>query len=585
GLPRSARPGDELAIGDVVTTGSDGAATLRFLDGRALELGASGRYEVGRDDAGLVVHLGEGTIVSRVPDTAEGVELSIQTPYGLVRVGRAALTLAVNGDVTTLDVLAGDVRILSRGGETVQLSIGDHVTLTRLGVSKRVREVKLEALVVLLGDVAGQVEVRRKTSATFTRVSAATPPALSEGDVLRVTRGAATLHPPGAGDIIALSPNAEVAVGEVTATELALDVRRGGLNVAVPAGAARRLHPGDGYTLAIDEGAQFDVTRTAAGLEVHATTGAVRVEHGGRAVGELHSAQRAVLSRAGALNLSALDREPVVLPSRLGLTLFHPNLGRAAISWPGDDEGLYDVTVASEPSFRKPLIAGVVRQPWLNVPVPARGSLHWKVSAGGVEVAKGTVSCSPERSDAELRHARNDVLEGPEKTVIYFQDKPPAVTFRWREADGGVGASYRLQVFAATALESALEERVVQTTTVRLPENALGEGSYLWSVAQLDAAGRPLAGGRMNKLELIYDNAVSELLITSPRNGARLTSSVPVVGVAPLNSALWVNGVPLTLDDKARFNASAKPVAGRVVFRMMGRGGEQYTVRVLARGT
>jgi hypothetical protein len=46
-----------------------------------------------------------------------------------------------------------------------------------------------------------------------------------------------------------------------------------------------------------------------------------------------------------------------------------------------------------------------------------------------------------------------------------------------------------------------------------------------------------------------------------------------------------VNGKPVALDDKARFDTTAVPFpGGRLVFRMVGKGGiEVYTVRTVRR--
>ena len=88
----------------------------------------------------------------------------------------------------------------------------------------------------------------------------------------------------------------------------------------------------------------------------------------------------------------------------------------------------------------------------------------------------------------------------------------------------------------------------------------LDEGRFLWSVAPLSAAGAPLRGGRMNKLELVYDNSVPGLMLSAPRNGARAGSGpVWVEGVAPVGSSLSVNGQPLALDAKGRFRAQVQP--------------------------
>jgi len=77
----------------------------------------------------------------------------------------------------------------------------------------------------------------------------------------------------------------------------------------------------------------------------------------------------------------------------------------------------------------------------------------------------------------------------------------------------------------------------VQESQVVL-DGALAEGRYLWSVTPLDARGAGLKGGKMNKLEIVYDNAVPNLTIKSPKNGDPGGAAVPVVG-----SRRWSEGL------------------------------------------
>jgi FtsP/CotA-like multicopper oxidase with cupredoxin domain len=116
---------------------------------------------------------------------------------------------------------------------------------------------------------------------------------------------------------------------------------------------------------------------------------------------------------------------------------------------------------------------------------------------------------------------------------------------------------------------------------VALPENTLVEGKYLWSVTPLDAKGAELKGGRMNKLHMVFDNAVSSLLIKTPRNGDVGGKSVNAVGIAPVGSKLFINGKSVTLDEQARFDTTVTPQGGRIVFRLLHAGAESYTVRTV----
>ena len=94
-----------------------------------------------------------------------------------------------------------------------------------------------------------------------------------------------------------------------------------------------------------------------------------------------------------------------------------------------------------------------------------------------------------------------------------------------------------------------------------------------------------MAGGQMNKLDIIYDNSMTTLAILRPKPGERAAgSTVRAEGVAPLGAKLFVNGQPAPLDAKGRFGLDV-PHSASLVFRVLdGAGRESYWVRVLKNG-
>jgi hypothetical protein len=281
--------------------------------------------------------------------------------------------------------------------------------------------------------------------------------------------------------------------------------------------------------------------------------------------------------------VSRAPKDALQLPSRAGLEVFHGGVGRVALTWaeaPGP-EG-FEVVVASTASLAGPLLQGRVREPFVSVPAPASGMLHWQVTSAGREVARGSARFAPERQGRDLRRQRHQVPDGPETTSIYYQDKPPAVTFTW--APFPLAARYQLRVYAEGDVSAPLADRVAGEPTLALPEGVLGEGRYRWSVTPLDAAGAALQGGRLNRLELVYDNAVPQLVVRSPQEGAVVGALAPVAGVAPLGALVFVNGRQLALDAQARFDAQVAPLpGGLLVFRVLQGGAEVYTVRTVRR--
>jgi ferric-dicitrate binding protein FerR (iron transport regulator) len=576
-----------LFDGDVLETGPASKAVLKFADGRELELGENGRIEIGSEGDGLLLEVGQGTVVSRVGGQGgPGVQLTLDTPFGLVRVGAGGVSVAIAGDEASVDVLAGDVTLVGREGGSLTLEAGAGGTLSKQGATRRVT---LEPLTVVLSGRGGRVEVKKKGEKAFSVVSPKKPPVpLAAGDTVRVSNGAVTLTPDKSDAKVTLSAGTEVGVGENVrnggAEELALELKKGKLQLAAPFGKKRALRPGAGVTLVAEQGGVISVTRAKNGLELSSTVGDVVVTtEDGKPV-TVKGGRSAVLTKAGVELLDA-DREALVLPSRQGLKLFHPGPERVALSWPGENDKPYRLQLGTDPSLDKPLIDGVVRQPFFNAQAPARGALFWRVLEGDREIAKGSVVCGPEKQSDELGGITNEVPAGPEKTVIYFQDKPPALTFTWKAPDKPV-AEFLLKVYRAGNLAAPLVERRTTTTQAELPHGSIPEGQYQWDVTWLDAKGTPIGtAGKMNQLELDYDNAVRALVIKSPRNFDPPSGKVSVSGVAPLGVKVSANGQPLALDAKARFSGQVTPLSGgRVAFRSVFEGAETYIVRWLGKG-
>jgi ferric-dicitrate binding protein FerR (iron transport regulator) len=574
-----------LVEGDVLETQAGARAVVQLRDGRTVEVEENGRLEIGASSDGLVLEVGQGVVITR--ERADGaapgssLQLTLDTPYGLVRVGAAGLSVNVGTSEAAVDVLAGEVTLVGREGAAIDLEAGSGGTLTRGGASRRVT---LEPLTVVVTQGTGRIELKKKDGKAFAVVNPRKPPALAAGDTLRVSNGAATLSPGGSDAKVTLSAGTEVGVGESVkaggAEDLGLELKKGQLTVVLPYGKKRSLRPGDGVTLVAEQGGQLSVVRGKNGLELNSVVGDVVVTVEGGAQTVVKGGQTATVTGQG-VTARDVAKEPLQLPSRSGLRLLHPGAERVALVWAGD-EGPFRVTVGTDAALDKPLVDGVVHQAFFNTTAPARGPLFWRVSREGQDVAKGSVSCGPERVGDELGGITNEVPAGPEKTVIYFQDKPPALTFTWKPPERPV-SSYQLKVYRAGQLGAPLQERTVTTTSAQLPLGTLGEGKYQWDVTWLDAKGTPVGtAGKMNQLELNYDNAVRALVIKAPRNGDPPAGKIAVTGIAPIGVKVTANGQALALDAKARFSGQVAPIAGaRVVFRAVQEGGETFVVRWL----
>ncbi|MCY1075566.1 FecR domain-containing protein [Archangium lansingense] len=578
-----------LSRGDAVETGADGAVTVRFADGRTVEVGPDARFVLEEDSSGVVVAVSRGFVLSRVPaDRAQApagpkVQLTLLTPFGLTRVGAdgSAVKVDVGQDEGRVEVLLGTVEVVAKNGQTVRAEQGQVASVKVEGVTTRVLE--LAPVEVTVHAATGRAEWRQKGSARWRGVDK-DGEALKAGDSVRVRQGTALLKLEGSESTLSLGSGGELVVDAVSRAgstdEARLDLRKGELGLMLAPGRASRVVL-PGLSLESDGAARLDVRRTGDGFTVDSRAGDVTLVRGG-ARKPLRAGERATVAGEATARVEALERALFSLPSAEGLQVFQRRPMEVALTW--EEAGEVRVEVASDSGFKKPVLAGSSRSSFVNVLPPARGSLYWRVlRPDGSQVARGSASFGPERSTkGELDRLRNRVPEGPEKTTIFFQDKPPAVTFTC-EAEQGA-ASYKVAVYRSGALGQPVVERSSSTPQVPLQAGLLGEGNFLWSITPVSPDGRPLRGGRMNKLELVFDNSVPMLVISTPREGGRAGSRVRVAGVAPVDTKLFVNGRPLALDSKHRFNTWVEPEGQPplVVFKLSRPGApDAYTVRTL----
>jgi hypothetical protein len=244
----------------------------------------------------------------------------------------------------------------------------------------------------------------------------------------------------------------------------------------------------------------------------------------------------------------------------MDMKVFHPNLSQATLVWPGDAED-YFVEIASDSRFQPPAIAGLVHRAAIKIPIPAHGPLYWRISDSQRKQLKhqGSAVFREERVRHDLAVLRHEVPDGVEQTTIYYQDRPPALTFTFGTyADA---TAYRLAIYGREHLEVPLIERVVSGHLVSLRAGALGDGAYVWSATPLGKNGEPLVGGRMNRLEIAYDNSVPSLAVRSPKNGeVAKAAGVIASGVAPVGSRVFIDGVSIALDRFNRFSQRITPI-------------------------
>jgi len=586
-----------LVRGDALETGPDSSARVQFADGRTIEVGANARFVLDEDASGVVLQVARGILLSRVPAasperTGPQVELRILTPYGLTRVSGdqpSEVSVDVGAEASRVEVRLGAIEFVAKDGQELQASAGESVAVSGGKaelVERAPRVLELATIQVTVRADTGRVEVRSKGSAKWRAVGKNAQP-LAPGDGVRSRGGTAYLGLEGSASTLALAPGGELVVegaGKQGATDEArVNLRRGEVAVRLASDRDSRVVL-PGLTLESGGPANLNVRRTADGFDVAASTGDVVLVRGDSRQ-PLRAGEKASLAAEGNAVVAPLAKAAVSLPAMKDVKVFHRGVPEVTISWQGEGDSVLEV--ASDAAFSRTLMRGVVHQPFANVPAPARGKLYWRVrKPDGTEVTRGSALFAPERAANDLARPTNEVPEGPEKTTIFYQDKPPAVTFSY--AAEPKADKYRVSVYRNGELSKPVAERTVSETRAPLEAGVLGEGSFLWSVTPLARGGQPLRGGRMNKLDLVYDNSVPDLVVTSPRNGQRAAKRIRAVGVAPVGAQVSINGRPVTLDRKHRFDTWVEPVGAPPVllFRMQNAGApELYLVRTLKRGS
>jgi hypothetical protein len=586
-----------LVRGDALETGPDSSARVQFADGRTIEVGANARFVLDEDAQGVVLQVARGILLSRVPAasaerTEPRVELRILTPYGLTRVsGETAseVSVDVGADAGRVEVRLGAIEFVGKDGQALQASEGESVAVSAGKaelVERAPRVMELGTIQVTVRADTGKVEVRSKGSAKWRTVGKSAQP-LAPGDGVRSRTGTAYLGLEGSASTIALAPGGELVVegaGKQGSTDEArVNLRRGEVALRLASERDSRVVL-PGLTLESGGAAHLNVKRTVKGFDVAARTGDVVLVRG-ESRQPLRAGEKASLAGEADAIVAPMAQAPVALPAMNDVKVFHRGVPEVTLSWQGEGDAV--VEVASDPAFSRTVMRGVVHQPFVNVPAPARGKLYWRVrKSDGTELTRGSATFAPERASKDLARLTNEVPEGPQKTTIFYQDKPPAVTFSY--APEPKADKYRISVYRNGQLSKPVAERTVSGTRAPLEAGVLGEGSFLWSVTPLARGGQPLRGGRMNKLDLVYDNSVPELIVTSPRDGQRAAKRIRAVGVAPVGAEVSINGRPVTLDRKHRFDIWVEPVGSPPVllFKMRKAGApEMYLVRTLKRGS
>jgi hypothetical protein len=607
GKDAPAAAGAPLFSGDALVTGPKSSARVRYRDGQEVDVAESTRFRIEEGLGKLTLTLEEGVVVSRAPAAkapagTRAVNLTILTPYGQATVTPGAeINVAVREKQSAIEVTQGEISVVGKDGKPLEVAAGQKVELEIGGIevvppppkpeappSPPPQVAMAEPIELFLSAEAGTPQVRGKGDRRFARVTRE-PVAVAEGAQFKVPANARALLA-SKGMRVRLTGGAAGSVGAAVASEgkerYQLDLSSGEARVDFSGAGDRQLVLTGRGKKAVElhgsEEATAVVTRGARGLRVEVRSGEVELGSG-EARKRVRAGEVADLS-GGGLETAQRSRPQLLLPASRKVRVFSTGLPEVALAVSGGDEPVR-VQVAADAAFSEVLLVGRAFGDYVVVNPPVTGDLHWRVlGADGNPAQRGHARFERDqgKSSLDLAHPRAEVAETGLKASVFFQSTLPEITFVSASREGA--QKYRFRVYRAGEIKTPLAERTLTEPRCTLRAGELGEGDYLWYAAPLDGAGAELAGGRMNKLEIVYDNSRRTLAIARPKPGEPVgPDGVEAQGVAPLGSKLFVNGKPAPLDDKGRFSLRV-PRTDLIVFRLVGDGGaESFWARKLGR--
>jgi hypothetical protein len=585
--------GGTLIVGELLSTGPDGTATVRLAGGRQIELGPNSRLRLrAGPDRRLTIDLESGLVTSRTAESSTAMELDILTPFGITHVPPAAgqVSLSVGQAGARIAVALGSITFVDQAGRQITAHANETVVVSLGKVELVHDEPPVASLVgqpmeVMLAADEGSLLVRRPGEPRASPRRATPAPAGTQFQV--AAGGSARLMTAGVRGRLGAGSAGQV--GEAsrgrTGLRLGLGLQRGTALLSFDGSGQDELLLGDPAApiiVKIAEPTTISVVAGRRGPRLMVLAGAAEV-----LAGDSHQhLDPAMLVEVAGGQLRALARpqSDVILPTQRGLRVYTDGLQEVTLSWPSS-LGEARVEVSDDPEFKDLSIAGRTAAGSVTVQAPSSGDLYWRVTGHGstgdrVLLGQARFARDRRRSVLDLERPQNLVTEAGPVTKVYFQSALPALTFVFAGRPGAV--RYRLRLYRDGDIVSPLVDRMVNDTRSAVDVTPLGEGRYLWHAVGIDRQGRDIGGGRMNKLELVYDNALTTLAIGSPRPGAPVNGPrVDATGVAPLGSKLYINGQPAALDAKGRFAVSLER-ASALVFRLVGpNGNERYWVRKL----
>jgi hypothetical protein len=557
---QTSRAGDRFRGGDAVRTSADGGARLRFLAGGGLRMGPS-----------TTIHFGADALAVQGELEAEGEDTTIVLEMGRARIAAGSrVRVGKDGRAVRFEVLVGSA-VVTREQREVEVRAGQAIALDSAGEAlepsgagdaasddrKSAKPPAQAARADVPGAISGQVRGAplRMRPAGVERWSALGPGRhqLSPGTELSVPRGSSIALSAGAGRAVAHGP-AELVVAPDGPEGPLVSTRRGRTDVQASEGEVAIRVPGGTIIARRQRGSRADV-RVDDDTRVSVTSGVVDVVGQRGARQRLVPGQSAVLDRQGGVRLSDGQPERADFSLRAGLsaTIHDPS--------PPSDVRIRFAELCRGAGVLE--LAGAREGEWTAVHSRAsaiarfrRGAQRYRVRCAdgdklGKAVASGRLTVLADAGTRPLAQTapHNAVDADGRRYTVLYQNRLPAITFRWPRAPSG--GRFRLVVQPRRGRRIELSLASAHRT---LDSGALAEGSYQYWFEALGDGRRPVSP--RSSLTIDFDNAASSGYLVSPRPEAGWSGESVVVGGGAIEGwRVAVRGTALPLDRQHRFQA------------------------------
>ena len=582
---QAAEDGDRLQCEHGLRTGEDSWAIIEFTAGGVFRLTDTTQINLScKGRPGLSVALGEVLIESRDD------ELVLDLEIGTVRLSRGGSYRLGQG---RFDIQVGAAQVQRKGQEAESLAEGEGLEWDIGAVTVSRSQPTEPAAVQDAGPVDAAVDAAVEYATTFqTKASGRKVQLRAPGDDgwKRLKAGEHALE---SGTLVRLGKRSKLRLerdGQETTLEGPGEFELGGpggqmvsakrgkmtvhatdapVRIAVPGGIiVAKSRPGDGSRASIDVGKRS--------TRVRATAGATDVAGQGGASETLRIGERVTLARDGALEVSgrAPEHADFTMPAGETASVHDPRPPTAIRIDFGEQcagEGIVEVSPRSRFRSRISTTSGTG-----GANLSAKKGTHYyrvRCIEDGVlqkkASARGKLRVLSDNATRPLpRRASESVVDadGRRYSVLY-QNRLPAITFRWPKASKS--GSYRFHLQKGKGKTTT---RTLSQPSYKSGAGKLAEGTYRYSFE---------AGARRSKtstLSIAFDNEAPSTHLSAPRVSQSWSASgkVSVQGAALKGSKVSVGSTAIPLDSHGRFSTRVeletgqKTMAVRVAHRKQG---------------